>query len=109
GTAHGVYRGAPKIDFERVSAISEATGIPIVIHGGTGLSADTFRELIRRGAAKINVSTQIKITYTETLRTYLSSHSDGADPLRMLQQVRDSVEQVIGGYHEIFQSRGQAA
>jgi fructose-bisphosphate aldolase (EC 4.1.2.13) len=59
GTVHGRMRGAPQLDFERLAAINAALGIPLVIHGGTGLSDAQFRALIERGVSKINYYTAL--------------------------------------------------
>ena len=59
GTVHGRMRGTPKLDFRRLEQINEALGIPLVIHGGTGLSDDQFRRLIVNGVAKINYYTAL--------------------------------------------------
>ena len=59
GTVHGRMRGTPKLDFQRLEQINEALGIPLVIHGGTGLSDDQFRRLIANGVAKINYYTAL--------------------------------------------------
>ena len=63
GTAHGVYIGTPTINFNLVAELKTAVEAPVVIHGGTGLSEETFRRLIRNGGAKVNVSTAIKHAY----------------------------------------------
>lgn len=59
GNAHGDYKFPPKLDFERITAIREATGTPLVLHGGSGLSDDDFREAVRRGVCKINIFTDL--------------------------------------------------
>ncbi len=59
GTAHGIYAGEPQIDLELLSTIRQRVGIPLVLHGGTGLSEDQFRSAIRGGIAKINVATDM--------------------------------------------------
>lgn len=59
GTVHGRMRGAPQLDLDRLAAINDALGIPLVIHGGTGLSDAQFRALIERGVAKINYYTAL--------------------------------------------------
>ena len=59
GNAHGDYKFPPKLDFERITAIWEATGTPLVLHGGSGLSDDDFREAVRRGVCKINIFTDL--------------------------------------------------
>lgn len=60
GTAHGLYKGEPKIAFDRLEQISKRIDIPIALHGGTGLSDEVFNKSISLGCAKINISTQLK-------------------------------------------------
>ena len=59
GNAHGDYKFPPKLDFDRITAIREFTGTPLVLHGGSGLSDDDFREAVRRGVCKINIFTDL--------------------------------------------------
>ncbi len=59
GNAHGDYAFPPKLDFERIRSIAEATGAPLVLHGGSGLADDDFREAVRRGVCKINIFTDL--------------------------------------------------
>jgi len=60
GTAHGMYSTEPVINFDRVKEITTRKAVPIVLHGGTGLSEDTFRRLIQNGCAKVNISTKLR-------------------------------------------------
>ena len=109
GTAHGQYKGAPKINFERVSEITSAEPIPLVIHGGTGLSDEVFRELISRGAVKVNISTQLKITFANGFKKYLNAHPDEYNPLKLLAAVREDVVEMAVRLMKIFGSEGKAA
>ena len=59
GNAHGDYKFPPKLDFDRITDISHKTGIPLVLHGGSGLSDLDFREASRRGICKINIFTDL--------------------------------------------------
>ncbi len=59
GNAHGDYKFPPKLDFERISAIAEKTGVPLVLHGGSGLSDSDFREAAERGICKVNIFTDL--------------------------------------------------
>ena len=59
GNAHGDYRFPPKLDFDRISVISSMTGTPLVLHGGSGLSDDDFREAAARGICKVNIFTDL--------------------------------------------------
>lgn len=59
GNAHGDYKLPPKLDFDRITAIADSTGLPLVLHGGSGLSDDDFREAVRRGICKVNIFTDL--------------------------------------------------
>ena len=59
GNAHGDYKFPPKLDFDRISTISNLTSTPLVLHGGSGLSDDDFREAARRGVCKVNIFTDL--------------------------------------------------
>ena len=68
GNAHGLYKARPVLDHQRITDLVHATGIPMALHGGTGLCAEQFSDLIARGCAKVNVSTALKIAYMEANR-----------------------------------------
>ena len=59
GTVHGPYRGTPKLDFDRLAEIRKAVSVPLVLHGGSGLSDDDFLSAIRGGITKINIFTEL--------------------------------------------------
>jgi len=109
GTAHGVYKGTPKINFDRVSEIVAAEPIPLVVHGGTGLSEETFHELIRRGAPKVNVSTQLKIVLADSYRTYLEEKPKEYDPLKLLGAAKKNLVAQVSYFMKVFGSEGKAA
>jgi len=108
GTAHGVYKGTPKINFERVAEIVAAEPVPLVVHGGTGLSEETFRELIRLGAPKVNISTQLKITMADGFREYLTAKPTEYDPLKLLGAVKKKVVNQVIEFMRVFGSEGRA-
>lgn len=108
GTAHGVYKGTPKINFQRVAEIVAAEPLPLVIHGGTGLTDETFHELIRLGAVKTNISTQLKITFADSFRDYLAAKPTEYDPLKLLNAVKKNVQAMAADYMRTFGSAGRA-
>ena len=57
-----------RVNLERLEQLAEATGVPLVLHGGSGIRADSVREAIKRGIAKVNVGTEIRQTYEATLK-----------------------------------------
>lgn len=76
GTAHGFYRGEPKLDFERLSAIRRRVEVPLVLHGGSQLLPEVWREAIRRGVCKINFATDIKDTFMRSLKATLTASNE---------------------------------
>ena len=80
GNAHGTYKTTPTLDSQRVSDIVEATGIPVALHGGTGMTPEQFSDLIARGCAKVNISTALKIAFMQSGTTTWSRTRDEYDP-----------------------------
>lgn len=109
GTAHGLYKSAPKIDFDRVRKIVKAHPTPIVLHGGTGLTDDVFQRLIAEGCAKVNISTMLKIVYCDGYRNYLDAKPQEHDPLKVMVAVREQMVTMAKGFMEIFGSAGKAS
>jgi fructose-bisphosphate aldolase class II len=108
GTAHGMYATEPVINFDRVKEITTRKAVPIVLHGGTGLSEDTFRRLIQNGCAKVNISTKLKMEFADGFRRYLESKPKEYDPLKLLRAVQQDVKSMAAGFMNIFGSTGQA-
>ncbi len=107
GTAHGFYKVQPRLDIDTLRQLSHATECPMVVHGGTGLPDDVVRELVAAGAAKMNVSTQIKQTYIDGLYGYIESHRSEYNPLKVLDHARQELVAMIGRYMELFGSAGK--
>lgn len=76
GTAHGFYDKEPKLDLERLKEISNATDVTLVLHGGSGIPAESLRQAIDRGICKINLATEIKNIFMQTLKTKLSTNEE---------------------------------
>lgn len=77
GTAHGVYRRKPRLDLERLAAIKERVGIPLVLHGGSGLGDDDFRQAVARGINKINIFTDLTLVAVGELKRRLYPYVAG--------------------------------
>lgn len=71
GTVHGLYLTKPQLDFNRISRIQEQISVPIVMHGGSGICEEDYRECIRRGVRKINYYTYMAKAGAEFVRTKL--------------------------------------
>ncbi|GGE16146.1 fructose-bisphosphate aldolase [Marinithermofilum abyssi] len=94
GTAHGVYRGEIRLDLKRLASISQRTGIPLVMHGASGVPQEDLRRCIRRGISKINFSTELKKAFAEELRSFLTEHPGESDPRKILRSAREAVKKV---------------
>jgi len=108
GNAHGMYQAQPTLDHQRITDLVEATGVPMALHGGTGLSPDQFSDLISRGCAKVNVSTALKIAFMEANRAYLTENPTAADPPRLFAHVREAVMEMTRTHIRLFGSEGRA-
>jgi ketose-bisphosphate aldolase len=108
GTAHGLYKTEPKVNFGRVEAIVARCPTPIVLHGGTGLSNETFKKLIAAGCAKVNISTMLKITFADSLKTYLEAKPKEYDPMKLQKAVHADLVKMAKGFMETFGSVGRA-
>ena len=110
GNAHGVYKKAPVLDYQRVSDIVAAEPIPIALHGGSGMSDDQFRELIARGCSKVNISTSLKMTYMKSMLAGLktSEATEKWDPPTLFRDVSADVRALVVSLATTFGSAGKA-
>lgn len=95
GTAHGVYKGIPKLDLERISQIRALVDVPLVLHGTSGVPDDTVRQCICRGMCKINYATDLRIAFTAGVREYLQQNPDAYDPKKYGAAGRERVKQYV--------------
>ena len=109
GNAHGDYPQLPNLDVDRVDSLVDATGLPMALHGGSGLSDDQFRDLISRGCAKVNISTALKQAYIDAHRDFLAENPDCHEPLTLMAFVSSRVSMVAQGLIKVFGSEGRVA
>ncbi len=110
GNAHGVYVQEPTLDAGRVTDLVDATGIPVALHGGTGMTDAQFVDLIARGCAKVNISTGLKVTYMKANLEFLRGAEEAGkwDPPSLFSEVRAAVVAMAAGYIDTFGSAGKA-
>ena len=108
GTAHGFYKVEPKLNIDTLRQIRRQASFPLVVHGATGLSFDVIRELVAVGAAKMNLSTQIKKTYIDSLYNYISAKRTEYDILKVLANAKTEVAKMLSGYIEVLGGAGKA-
>ncbi len=108
GTAHGVYKGEPKLDFDRIRKIKELVGIPLVLHGSSGVPADSIKKAIEAGINKINIDTDLRIAFTTAMKDFLKKNPDNIDPRKILTPAREAMKEVIKEKIILFGSNGRA-
>jgi len=108
GTAHGVYKGEPKIAFDLLEEIAAKTGIPIALHGGTGLSDEVFSKCISLGCAKVNISTQLKYAFIDGFVAYHNANNKQYNPLKVIEAQFNQLKTGIVEKIELFGSAGKA-
>lgn len=102
GTAHGVYKGEIKLDYDLFEEINGFSKCPLVLHGGTGLSDEMFHRLIALGAAKVNISTAIKIAYCQGMGNFMRQNPDKNDPLKLDAYTKEEVKKIVEKHMRFF-------
>lgn len=91
GTAHGFYKGEPKLDFDRIAAIRDVVDAPLVLHGGSGVPEESVKRAISLGMAKVNFATELRAAATVAVRRVLEDESV-IDPKKYMGAAREAVE-----------------
>lgn len=96
GTAHGLYKGIPKLHYDLIDQVMKLSDTPLVIHGGTGLTEETFLHLLSfKKIKKINISTDVKLAYRQGIKESIQSgymEGESFDPLKVSQQIHDAIQ-----------------
>ena len=108
GTVHGRMRGRPRLDFERLKRINSAVRLPLVIHGGTGLTDDQYRRLIAAGVAKINYYTALNDAAGNSIRKNARADSR-CGYTGLVRTVREQVRIEVERCMRLWGSAGRAA
>ena len=109
GNVHGTYKGEPNLDFERIDKINNAIPIPIVLHGGSGISDNDFRKAVSLGIAKINFYTEMSASAVKTARTFLNDNPDCISYGDLSKIVQADVKKTVMGRMEVFGSKNVTA
>ncbi len=108
GSVHGPYKGEPNLGFKEMEEIGKATGLPLVLHGGTGIPTKDIQKSISLGTAKINVNTENQISSAKAVREALAAKPDEYDPRKYLGPARDAIRETVQGKMREFGSSGRA-
>lgn len=103
GSVHGFYKSEPKLDFDRLEAVLKLTSCPIVLHGGTGIPIADIQKCIRMGLAKVNVGTELKKVFSDTLRRMVGELPvSEIDPRKYMKPVKAACAVVVKEKLEAF-------
>ncbi|MDS1030361.1 class II fructose-1,6-bisphosphate aldolase [Bacillota bacterium LX-D] len=108
GTAHGQYKGTPKLDFERLKKVKELVKIPIVLHGSSGVPDDAIKQAIELGVRKVNIDTNLREAFVAGVREVISNNPKEIDPRKILGPAKKAMSAVIREKIRLFGSAGKA-
>ena len=106
GNAHGDYKFPPKLDFERIEAIAARTGLPLVLHGGSGLSDSDFRTAVQKGVCKVNIFTDIDKAGKAGIEEGIAAGASSM--MTLIPYEIEAMKRVVRNKLELFGSVGKA-
>ena len=109
GSAHGYYKGEPKIAYDLIKQINGRTKTPMALHGGTGLDEETIKRCIALGCSKINISTNLKHVFVESFVDYHKANPKDFEPLRLIDAQYQACKALFSSKIADFGGTGRAA
>jgi fructose-bisphosphate aldolase class II len=96
GNIHGIIKsGNPKLNIERIRDIRQAAGVPLVLHGGSGISDEDFKNAINAGISVIHINTEIRVAYQKALKLSLQDNPDETTPYKIMKPVVNEMYKVV--------------
>lgn len=105
GSVHGLYKGEPNLNFERMKLINETLDIPLVLHGGTGIPDEDIKMAISCGISKININTELQIAWHNAVLNFTITNPDVYDPRKVIGSGQASMKQKITEKINLFFNR----
>lgn len=104
GNIHGLIRGSgnPKLSIERVKEVADATGVPLVLHGGSGVSDEDFTNAIKAGISIVHISTELRLADREALEKSFSENANELAPYKLAHGAEVAVEAIVERYIKLF-------
>ncbi len=106
GTAHGVYKGEPKLDFDRLQAIRERVALPLVLHGASGVPEASIKKSLTLGISKINIATDLKTPLAAAIKEVFAFEPDEEDPRVYMGAGREAVRKMAREKIQLFGAAG---
>lgn len=108
GTAHGVYKGEPKLDLDRLATIRGLVDVPLVLHGTSGVPDETVKACIERGICKVNYATDLRIAFTKGVKAYMAEDPNAFDPKKYSKVGMAEVKAYVAQKMAVVGSVGKA-
>ena len=102
GSVHGLYKGEPNLDFERMQEINETLSIPLVLHGGTGIPYDMIKKAISCGISKININTELQVTWHKAVVNFINENPSVYDPRKVIGSGEAAMKDKVSELVEVF-------
>lgn len=107
GSAHGLYRGEPRLDFPRLAQIRAQVSVPLVLHGASGIPAEMVKQAIAHGICKVNVATELKIAFADAVKAFFTAHPQANDPREYMEPGKQALKRVVEEKIRICGSEGK--
>ena len=108
GTAHGVYKGIPKVNTDLIATIHDMVDVPLVLHGTSGVPDEQVITAVKNGICKVNYATDLRIAFTRGVKEFMTEHSEAFDPKKYSQQGMAEVQKYVEQKIEVCGSVGKA-
>lgn len=108
GTAHGLYHGVPKLDFDRLQQIRDVVDCAIVLHGASGVPDEAIKKAISIGVQKINIDTEIRQAFTKGVKKVIAEQPNEFDPRKLLGPSKEAMKEVVKAKMRLFGSSQKA-
>ncbi|KGO13391.1 tagatose bisphosphate family class II aldolase [Clostridium botulinum] len=108
GTAHGLYKGEAKLDFDRLREIREKVSVPLVLHGASDVPDELVKKAISLGICKVNVATDLKIPFSDAVKKYFNENPEANDPRKYMTPGKEAMREVVRHKIMVCRSNGQA-
>lgn len=108
GTAHGLYKCEPKLDFKRLEEIRRLVHVPLVLHGASGVSYGAVQEAIKNGICKVNIATELKIPFSNAIKKYFEENPNASDPRQYLVPAKNAMYDVVAEKIKMCKSENKA-
>lgn len=108
GSVHGLYKGIPNLNFDRMLEIANITNLPLVLHGGTGILDDQIKKAIACGICKLNINTELQIAWSHAVREFLECEKKVYDPRKIIKSGEKDMKEAIKNKLELLGCIGKA-